>query len=167
MDQDISVNEGYDQLRSYEQKDAILVDLFISLASTHSAGEVKLFFSDLLTAKETRRIATRLRIAVYLKYGYTYDEIVSELGVGKDTIARVATWLSVNGQGYALVVNRLAEIGRIETPDAGSRSARCAKKHTPYTEGFWPIEVLGSIFETVADGRKKAKRRVPRTSPRD
>jgi TrpR-related protein YerC/YecD len=137
-----------------KDSDEILIDLFSALSNLHSEGEAKLFLSDLLTHKETRGLAKRLRIAVYLKAGYSYREIAEHLGAGRNTIARVATWLQINGQGYALVVNRLVEIGRLRI-QAESNDDPITSLNGPYTEGFWPVEVLGSIFKELAKARKR------------
>ena len=55
---------------------------------------------DLLTTREIRDMASRLRVAKLLSEGMSYSEIEKQIGVSATTIARVSKSLSEGFGGY-------------------------------------------------------------------
>lgn len=138
------------------ESDDILIDFFVAFASATKVDEVSLLISDLLTEREARSLARRLRIAVMLSFGYTYSDIKELMGVSSHTVSRVNVWLQLEGQGYKLAIDRLAKLG--DSCLAGVENKREEesspdKRHEKYTEAFWPVEVLGAAFKAIDKGR--------------
>ena len=63
--------------------------LWTSISQLKSREEVKNFFKDILSESEAIMLARRIMVAQYLLSGETYNEIMNEIKVGPDTIARV------------------------------------------------------------------------------
>lgn len=85
----------------------LMFDLINSFRVLKSPIETTNFLQDLLTAKEIKNLAKRLRIAKLLLTGVTFEEIVRTLHVSYATAAKVSTWLSEGGQGFREVISRL------------------------------------------------------------
>jgi uncharacterized protein YerC len=68
---------------------------------------MKVFLRDLLTESERIMLGRRLLIARRLLRGDSYDDIESDLRVGRDTIWRVQKWLSDAWPGYEQAVEGL------------------------------------------------------------
>src|SRR3989344_5165097 len=77
-----------------------------ALLSLKNEEEAAKFLTDLLYPQEIEMLAKRLQIAVYLLQNKNYDDIRNELRVGNSTIARVATWLGLSGEGFKIVISR-------------------------------------------------------------
>lgn len=84
-----------------------MFDLINSFRVVRNPIETADFLQDLLTAKEVKNLAKRLRIAKLLLRGVTYEEIVGTVHVSYATIAKVSTWLSQGGEGFRKVITRL------------------------------------------------------------
>ncbi|MCD5382454.1 MAG: Trp family transcriptional regulator [Candidatus Pacebacteria bacterium] len=76
-----------------KQKDRIFTALETAAGTVKSSTGSKKLIEDLLTESEKIMIGRRILIARELIAGSTYDAIVDEYGVGKDTITRIAQWL--------------------------------------------------------------------------
>ena len=74
--------------------------LWTSIAGLNSRDEVKSFFKDLLSESEAIMLARRIKIAQSLLEGQTYDEIMKEIRVAKNTVSRVHQWLISGFGGY-------------------------------------------------------------------
>lgn len=74
--------------------------LYTAMSGLNSRSEVKNFLKDLLTESERIMIGRRILIAKQLLENRTYDEIIDEMHVGKDTIMRVHKWLEDEFDGY-------------------------------------------------------------------
>lgn len=74
--------------------------LWTSIAQLETREETELFFKDLLSESEAVMLARRIEIARRLLEGESYDNIIQELKVGKDTIGRVQRWLVSGFGGY-------------------------------------------------------------------
>lgn len=77
--------------------------------SLKDRGEVRLFFKSLLTPDEIATLMRRVEIAVLLSAGFTYEHIMSFLGVGRTKISSVNKSLLQDDSGYKIIVKRLIE----------------------------------------------------------
>lgn len=84
-------------------------NLFKAVLSLQSIDECYSFFEDACTVKEILDIAQRFAVASLLKQGKNYAYISSETGASTATISRVNKSVSYGKDGYALVLERLAE----------------------------------------------------------
>lgn len=92
---------------TFEGQDILLSHLFLYIASLETMEEVKNFLQDLLTPTERAMLARRILIAELLNKDITYEEIIEELGVGKDTISRVEKWLNGERNGYRQMIKKI------------------------------------------------------------
>ena len=83
-----------------------LAKAFLSL---NNIEECKAFFRDLLTAKETVDLSSRLEVARLLKLRENYNDIAAATGASTATISRVSKCLSGERGGYRTVLSRLEE----------------------------------------------------------
>ena len=81
-----------------------LAEAFLSLKDIE---ECKAFFRDLLTAKETVDLSSRLEVARLLKLGVNYIDIAAKTGASTATISRVSKSLAGAYGGYRTVLSRL------------------------------------------------------------
>lgn len=79
--------------------------LWTSVAQLETREEVKLFFKDLLSESEAIMLARRIEIAKRLLEGNSYNEIIQNLRVGKDTVNKVQRWLTSGFGGYEKAVS--------------------------------------------------------------
>lgn len=85
-------------------------DLLIrSLLALENAEEAYRFLEDVLTIQELKSVTQRLEVAVMLRNKETYQEIVRKTGASTTTIGRVNRTLQYGADGYAMVLDRLAE----------------------------------------------------------
>lgn len=77
------------------------------------------FFEDLCTVGELKALAGRLQVAALLRGGATYEEIRDATGMSSATISRIKRFLFYGADGYALVLDRLAN-ARAESASGGS-----------------------------------------------
>ena len=75
--------------------------------SLNDKEECKAFFRDLLTAKETVDLSSRLEVARLLKLGANYIDIAAKTGASTATISRVSKSLAGAYGGYRTVLSRL------------------------------------------------------------
>ncbi len=154
------------------QSDVLVIDLFAAMSSIDTSQEAGLVLRDLMSNQEIANMARRLRIAVMLVCGCSYDEIGNSIGAAPATIAKVSRWLDVRGNGYRLVISRMGDAAKIMEivrsdqpagdPDARLKITRV--KHEKYAECFWPVEVVGAIIKGVGSGSQKKKERCVKTS---
>ena len=83
--------------------------LIESILALESAEDVYRFLEDVLTIQELKSITQRLEVAVMLRNKETYQEIVRKTGASTTTIGRVNRTLQYGADGYAIVLDRLAE----------------------------------------------------------
>ncbi len=87
-------------------------DLLISaVLHLSDAEDAYRFFEDICTIAEFRSMAQRLQVAVLLRRGVTYQEIVKETGASSATISRVNRALNYGADGYTRVLNELESSG--------------------------------------------------------
>ncbi|OGM88721.1 hypothetical protein A2614_00665 [Candidatus Woesebacteria bacterium RIFOXYD1_FULL_40_21] len=85
----------------------LMFDLINSFRIVKEPIETANFLQDLLTAKEIKNLAKRLRIAKLLLADNTFEEIVRTLHVSYATITKVSMWLSQGGKGLEEVISKL------------------------------------------------------------
>ena len=66
---------------------------------------MKAFLRNLLTESEHIMLGRRILLAREILSGKTYDEIVIEYKVGKDTILRIKKWLDDQLPGYEAIIH--------------------------------------------------------------
>lgn len=82
--------------------------LIHAILSLENSEEVYRFLEDILTIQELKSIAQRLDVAVLLRDGETYQEIVRKTGASTATIGRVNRALQYGAEGYSAVLDRIA-----------------------------------------------------------
>jgi len=94
----------------------MLAEFYDAISSLKGREEVRSFFRDLLTPDEIAMLMRRIEVAILLQSGFTYEQIGSLLGVGRDTITNVQHSLHRHGNGYKIVVERLLKLrkGRVK-----------------------------------------------------
>jgi len=96
----------YEKL-SREEQMGLMFDLINSFRTVREPIETANFLQDLLTAKEIKNLAKRLRIAKLLLSGKTHEEIVKTLHCSYEAVAKVSIWLSKGGNGFRNVISKL------------------------------------------------------------
>jgi TrpR-related protein YerC/YecD len=81
-------------------------DLFQTIASLQSAGEVERFVRDLCTESELDAMAHRWQVAQLLDEGLPYLEVARRAHASTTTVTRVAHWLHRGEGGYGLALRR-------------------------------------------------------------
>lgn len=128
--------------------------LWTSIAQLETREETKRFFKDLLSESEAIMLARRIEIAKRLLEGESFDNIIRELKVGKDTIGRVQRWLVSGFGGYEKAVN-----GFKKEADRRFKKSSKTVKNKPY--GFnwikqkYPLHFL--LFNLLSGGRNSKK----------
>jgi TrpR-related protein YerC/YecD len=88
-------------------KDPDLDNLFAAVLCLESLEECYRFFEDLCTVGELKSLSARLRAAIMLSEGKTYEEIERATKMSTATISRVKRFLHYGADGYKLVLSRL------------------------------------------------------------
>lgn len=126
-----------------------------AIQSLKSGEEVAKFLTDLLSPQEIEMLAKRLQIAEYLLKGEQYTDIRAKLKVGFSTIARVATWLGMSGEGFKIVISRKKK---------PTKQISIEEKYDPYSnynfkrrysQYYWPQLLLEKILQQSDATHKK------------
>lgn len=89
--------------------------LIQAILALNTDDEARRFLRDLMTEKEIKEFAGRLRAAEMLADKISYSIIEKETGLSSTTIARVAKWLKGKGGGYRLIINKLHHHNSIQS----------------------------------------------------
>lgn len=89
-----------------------LIQAILALKTENEAGR---FLRDLMTEKEIKEFAKRLKAAEMLTEKIPYSIIEKETGLSSTTVARVAKWLNGKGGGYKTIINRLHHHNSIQS----------------------------------------------------
>jgi len=81
-----------------------LIQAILTLKTENETGR---FLRDLMTEKEIKEFAKRLKAAEMLMEKISYSVIEKETGLSSTTVARVAKWLNGKGGGYKIIINKL------------------------------------------------------------
>ena len=80
------------------------------VAKMSSADDCFDFFSDLCTIKELQDMAQRFEMAILLKDGANYQNVVSAVGTSSATISRVNRCLMYGNGGYEKAIKIYKEV---------------------------------------------------------
>lgn len=89
-----------------------LIQAILALKTENEAGR---FLRDLMTEKEIKEFAKRLKAAEMLTDKVPYSTIEKETGLSSTTVARVAKWLNGKSGGYKIVINKLHHHNSIQS----------------------------------------------------
>ena len=78
-----------------------------SLLRLKSVEECRRFLEDLCTVSELRAMEQRLEVAMYLRDGMIYQDILKRTGASSATISRVNRCLQYGADGYQTLLPRL------------------------------------------------------------
>jgi TrpR-related protein YerC/YecD len=81
--------------------------LYESLLKLESAEECRRFLQDLCTVTELKAMEQRIEVAMYLREGMIYQDILKRTGASSATISRVNRCLQYGAEGYQTVLPRL------------------------------------------------------------
>lgn len=81
--------------------------LYQTILQLQNEEECYKFFQDLCTVSELRAMEQRYDVAVLLKKGMIYNDILRETGASSATISRVNRALNYGYEGYQQVFARL------------------------------------------------------------
>src|SRR3989339_971399 len=127
-----------------------------AIQSLKSDEEVAKFLTDLLSPQEVEMLAKRLQIAEQLLANKKYEDIRASIKVSYGTIARVATWLGMSGEGFKIVISRKKsqkkEVSLEEKYDPYS-SYNFKRRYSQY---YWPQLLLEKILQ-ASDAKHKQK----------
>lgn len=83
--------------------------LYRAILTLRTEEEVYNFFQDLCTITELRAMEQRFEVAVLLRQGMIYNDILARTGASSATISRVNRSLSYGAGGYAKVFSRMKQ----------------------------------------------------------
>ncbi len=86
------------------KKNQRLVEAVVAITSE---SEARRFLRDVMTEKEIKEFANRLRAAEMLMEKASYTIIEKETGLSSTTVARVAKWLNGKEGGYRIILGKL------------------------------------------------------------
>lgn len=142
---------------SEEEKQRLFYALCLSLVKLKDIGEAAELLQDLFTPQEAEMMARRLKIAGLLLEEKSYEEIRKDLGSGYTTIARVAEWLRLSGDGYRKAVDKMRkgnnkfstkqEIRMKRQMMMERRAEDMGSMKRRYPMYYWPQVVLENIVE--------------------
>lgn len=140
---------------SSSKRQELVLDFCQAILSLKNEEEAAKFLTDVLYPQEIEMLSKRLQIAEYLLQGKDYNHIRDVLRVGNGTIARVATWLGMSGEGFKIVISR-------KKPSKKDLSLQ--EKYDPYSnynfkrrysQYYWPQLLLEKILQQSDEIHKK------------
>ena len=84
--------------------------LYESLLQLNNVEECRRFMEDLCTVTELKAMRQRIEVAMYLREGMIYQDILKYTGASSATISRVNRCLQYGADGYQTVLPRLDPI---------------------------------------------------------
>ena len=81
--------------------------LYESLLQLKDVDECRRFMEDLCTVTELNAMSQRIEVAMYLREGMIYQDILKRTGASSATISRVNRCLQYGAEGYQTVLPRL------------------------------------------------------------
>ena len=84
--------------------------LYESLLQLNNVEECRRFMEDLCTVTELKAMRQRIEVAMYLREGMIYQDILKHTGASRATISRVNRCLQYGADGYQTVLPRLDPI---------------------------------------------------------
>ena len=83
--------------------------LYESLLQLNNVEECRRFMEDLCTVTELKAMRQRIEVAMYLREGMIYQDILKHTGASSATISRVNRSLQYGADGYHTVLPRVKE----------------------------------------------------------
>ena len=93
--------------KTSEQGSDLLYESFLKLETVE---ECRQFLSDLCTVSEIRAMEQRIEVAMRLRDGNIYQEILKNTGASSATISRVNRCIHYGAGGYETVLPRLEAV---------------------------------------------------------
>ena len=90
-------------------RDGLTDQLCSAIVALETKEEAYDFLEDVATVSEIRSLAQRLEVARLLDGGYTYPQIMQQVGTSSATISRVKKFLEYGEEGYRMVLARLGK----------------------------------------------------------
>ncbi len=122
----------------------LLAESLVGMKKTDAAKVLR----DLLSQQESVMLARRLKIALLLEKGFSYQQIRKEIPVSDSTIAKIQLWLKTYGDGFRLALPKIDhepdDRHILEEDKLGWRSLK--KRYPAY---FWPELVLKQIVKSA------------------
>ena len=84
--------------------------LYESLLQLNNVEECRRFMEDLCTVTELKAMRQRIEVAMYLREGMIYQDIIKHTVASSATISRVNRCLQYGADGYQTVLPRLDPI---------------------------------------------------------
>lgn len=84
--------------------------LYESLLQLQDAEECRRFMQDLCTVTELKAMEQRIEVAMYLREGMIYQDILKRTGASSATISRVNRCLQYGADGYQTILPRMDEV---------------------------------------------------------
>lgn len=88
--------------------------LYESLLQLQTVEECRSFLQDLCTVTELKAMEQRIEVAMYLRKGMIYQDILKKTGASSATISRVNRCLRYGADGYQTILPRMDENGEKE-----------------------------------------------------
>ena len=88
--------------------------LYESFLRLETVEECRQFLTDLCTVSELRAMEQRIEVAMRLRDGMIYQEILKETGASSATISRVNRCLQYGAGGYEAILPRLESVWEAE-----------------------------------------------------
>ena len=97
--------------KTSEQGSDLLYESFLRLETVE---ECRQFLADLCTVGEIRAMEQRIEVAMRLRDGMIYQDILRDTGASSATISRVNRCIQYGAGGYETVLPRLEEVWAAE-----------------------------------------------------
>ena len=81
--------------------------LYESLLQLQNVEECRRFLQDLCTVSELKAMEQRIEVAMYLREGMIYQDILKRTGASSATISRVNRCLQYGAEGYQAILPRM------------------------------------------------------------
>jgi len=92
-----------------QERIRLIGEFYDAMSLIKNRDECVKVFKDILDGDEIGNMMRRIDVAILLLLGFTYEEIVDLLGVGKNKISSVHRKLDRGGEGYKLLIQRILE----------------------------------------------------------
>ena len=92
-----------------EERIRLIGEFYDAMSTIKNRDEAAKVFKDILDGDEIGNVMRRIDVAILILLGFTYEEIVELLGVGKDKVRRVQQKLDRGGEGYRILIERILE----------------------------------------------------------
>ena len=91
-------------MKNITKENQNLIKAFISVSNDSECVD---FLEDICTVKEFEAMSQRLCVAMLLKEGKTFQEIVEKTGASTATISRVNRCILYGNGGYEKIINKI------------------------------------------------------------